>query len=435
MIVNQFICSQTGLSQLIEFFAVFHQVQSYLINPTRDQIATGNLVFVAICVCTGVLLGSVTSIYVVGGMLYGVWHIIHGATNWKFDRAAVASALAFAGFFAAELIAYGVHPGGDGAREVLSNLPFLGLLPIYSLMIVDRDRLKTVIEGAAAYVAIIAAVLAVIIPTTAEARVELGAGNPGIAAVLASILFLINYIAWIRRGRTAWQLPVLSVAASLVVLMLTGVRSQWPNLVVIPLLVMFIYRSNVLPKLTAKSFAVLVIIIVAVGGLIFSTTSQRVAAMASDIIEIRNGDYSSSLGTRAVLWKSGAEMIVQQPFFGYGPGNVVEKIEEATKAQGLGSTVFSHFHNMIINELMRAGVVGLFAMIMMFLVPYYFVFNAPKSADRSWALALITGAHVTYFLSGLTGIMIGHDILDCLLIVLVALSLYLVRDENAEAGA
>jgi O-antigen ligase len=193
--------------------------------------------------------------------------------------------------------------------------------------------------------------------------------------------------------------------------------------------VMASFRFNIFRKHNATLIAALFIPVLIIGALASGMIMQRVEVAMNDLQEISKNDFSSSLGSRVILWKAGAQMIVERPLLGYGPGNVEGKISEIDEDFGTPVGSFTHFHNVVINELVRAGVVGLVALMSMFAVPLYFVFRAPKTELRSWALAMLTGSQAAYLLSGMAGIMIGHDILDTLFIVVTVLCLYLVRPE------
>ncbi|MGL4489550.1 MAG: O-antigen ligase family protein [Rhizobiaceae bacterium] len=399
----------------------------YLFDPDRELIASGNVVFLVFCVCAGVLAGSATSLYVIGGMFFSAFHIWRGVVPWQNDRAGIVTASTFAAFFLAELLANLVNPGGDGWKEVASNLTFLGFFPIYSLLVADRERSVAALERAAAIVAVIAAIAAIFSPTTVASRVELAAGNPGVAAVLGGVLYLINLIAVFRQGQPHWRLSIAGAAACVILLLLTGMRSLWPCLFLLPLIVAVLFGSAIFRALNAKIAAATILSVVMITALASNTIQQRIEAAGSDLQEISKSDYTSSLGVRVLLWSEGKKLILEQPLLGYGPGNVVAKIQEANVNADGSAVKFTHFHNVVVNELVRAGLVGLITMFAMFFVPLYFVVRAPKSEMRSWALAMLSGLHVTYFMSGVTGIMIGHDILDTLFIVVTALCLYLVR--------
>lgn len=399
----------------------------YLFDPDRHLIAIGNVVFAAFSLCASILLGSIVSVYVIGGMLYSAFHIWRRVVPWQLDKPAIWTTLAFASFFAAELIAHLVNPSQGGVAEVVSNLPFLGFLAIYSLFVVDRTIVLNAVERTAAIVAILAAIAAILSPTTVTARVELSAGNPGIAAVLASVLYLINIIALCRRGQSYWWLSIVGAAASITVILLIGMRSLWPCLVIFPLIVIWQFRSNLKLMLNTRSVVITTLVLLVVTGVSTNTIMQRFQAVGSDLQEMEKGDYSSSLGMRVILWKAGKDLVVQQPLFGYGPGSVDDNIGKIVTPMGKEGSNFTHFHNAALNELVRAGVIGLVALISMFVVPLYFVVQSSKGELRTWSLALLIGVQVAFLLSGLTGIMFGHDIMDTLYLVVSAVCLFLVR--------
>lgn len=390
-------------------------------------MAKGNAWFFALCLCAGCLTGSLISVYTIGGVLIGILQILRGFVPLPSNKAVMATSLAFAAFFGSELLASLVNPGGDALQKIGSNTLFLGLLPLSALLVVNRKHLVDVTEKSAAFFGIAGAVIAILLPVPIEGRMELAAGNAGILAVLAGILYVINTIAFFRAGQSYWRYAMAGMIGAAIMILLSGMRALWPCLVLIPIVTFVCFTGRSFDRVV---FTKLLGILCGVGllALIFSETIvERFAAAQQNIEQMTQNNLSSSLGYRVVMWKGSAEMISKQPLLGYGPGNVESQIKQVFVNAGLPAAGFSHFHNVMINELMRAGIVGLVALMSMFAVPLYCVYRAEENGFRSVALAMIIGTQSVFLLSGATGIMFGHDIMDALFLSAMAYVLYLIK--------
>ena len=89
---------------------------------------------------------------------------------------------------------------------------------------------------------------------------------------------------------------------------------------------------------------------------------------------------------------------------------------------------FSHFHNGFITALVEAGLLGALALAAIFIVAAW---NAARvlrlSADpvERFGATMILVTVITYLVGGMTGIVVGHDILDSTLMVFLISGTYL----------
>ena len=378
------------------------------------------------------------SAYVIGGVIYGVWLAARGVTPFSRIPGVRLTALAFASFALAEALASAVNPGGNSLAEVGENVVFLGVLPLFAVIRADRLRLLTLVEKYAAMSSVIGAVILVPMANI-YARGELMTGNPGVLAVLASVLYAINVQALIRhREHKPWLFAAGAAAAAYLVLA-AGMRSLWPALVLAPAIAFVFYgRRIALPMRSAPALATAAAAALLVGALAFQQVSFRLSSAQTDISAMERQDYTSSIGRRIVMWQAGYELFLEKPLLGQGPGNSSNLMAGKTKEISGEALGFSHFHNAVVTELVRAGIVGLLALAAMFAVPFLVCFRAGRDEAGTAGFFLLCAAQCAYLLSGLTGIMLGHDILDCFYLTVVVFSLFLVfgeYDDSEEPAA
>jgi O-antigen ligase len=404
---------------------MFEYLKIYLFNPDRDKLNAGNVIFMVVCLTLGALIGSAVSVYVVCGVVYGTYHILRGAVTLRRDSPVMSVAVAFFAYFAAELIAAIVNPSEGMASELMSTGLFLGFLPLISLMVIPPILLLDKVEISAAVVAIAAAFIAAALSAAGYQRIELAAGNAGVLAVVASVLFLINLNAVFRQGQKYWQFGLAGSVAAVFVILLTGMRALWPVIFVLPLLMLLTSRQAVISAISKRAIAGATLAFLLVSVLAYPVISSRIAQISVDVEAANHGNFSTSIGERIVLWRAGLDLVLTQPILGYGPQNVTHVMIEKTRNIPGGPLGYSHFHNAFLNETIRAGLVGLAALLAIFIVPLVVVLKARRVGEANIALKILLGTQIIYMFSGLTGIMLGHDILDSILLCVTVFCVYL----------
>lgn len=89
---------------------------------------------------------------------------------------------------------------------------------------------------------------------------------------------------------------------------------------------------------------------------------------------------------------------------------------------------FSHFHNGFLTALVEAGILGAVTLAAIFVVAAR---NAAKvlrtstDAIERFGATLIVIVVITYLTAGMTGILVGHDILDSVLMIFLVSGTYL----------
>jgi hypothetical protein len=167
-------------------------------RPTLDQM---NLLFSGVVLGWAGVVGSVVSVLFSGAILLAFLRLYQRKIVFPSDRAILAIALAFAFYLAADVISGLFHNDGMVTwRQVAKDIPFLGFAFVYARLSLSRreDALDAVergaILGAFATILVIGAELIF----TAHDRAEGLAGNPGVLAVISSLVYGICLLAAVR---------------------------------------------------------------------------------------------------------------------------------------------------------------------------------------------------------------------------------------------
>jgi O-antigen ligase len=407
---------------------------SFFLRPSEPVLAKTNILFFSVCLCFGALLGSAVSAFVISGAVYSAWHVARSAAPWPRRKAVIWCSLAFCAFFGAEALAGLANPSGKWAQEIIENVPFLGFWALYGIVHADRQSLLWPLEICAVAASVLGAVLTGPV-TEVWQRPELMAGNAGVLAVLAAVLFSINLLGAVRNHGWLRWLSVLGMACSAYLVMASGMRALWPMIIVAPALaIVFFGKGGTWRPTWSPGMAAGIAAVLLVGGFGFTQVSNRLIRLQTDISAISRDDYSSSVGMRMLMWKAGYELFLEKPVLGQGPGNAATLMAARTKQISGTEITFTHFHNAALTELVRAGVVGFLAMASVLIVPFVFCLRAKKDDAGMAGFFILCAAQCAYLFSGLTGIMFGHDILDSVYITVAVFGVYMVFGRETDAN-
>lgn len=403
------------ISRLVDFW----------IRPQFRNYDAVNIVFYAVTLCLGALVGSLVSVFVVSTAVYGTLHLLTGRLRWAGPNPVKMVAFGFLGLFAADALSAAVNPSMVSLDEVAENLPFLGFAGIYSITFLDRLKLLRAVEMTA--LAAPLAALALLLVWFADAsRPGLAAGNAGVLALLGGVLYVVTIGAAFRRMDRLSLVFLVAAAASACVVVLTGTRAMWPVLVLAPFIGLLSFGSRRMIFWGLPAIVLTVNCLVIFAFLASPTIRDRVQALRTDIHAAVLGDLSGSLGQRIQIYRAGYELYFERPILGYGPGNERSEIAEKTAEIGGQAFAYSHAHNALLNAALRSGLVGVVALLAVLVLPFAAVFRAKKD-EVGWAgFHTMTGILAVYVCSGTTGLMLGHDIHDSVYIAGTCYALYLV---------
>ena len=409
-----------------------NSMSEFLLKADARTFNAVNHCFYVLCLCLGAFTGSVISVLYSSGAVFVYYHMARGAIPYSLPRPVMMTAIAFAGFFLAEAIAALVSPGPDAGKEILENLPFLGVWPIYAITVADRASLLKWVKTGAAAASVIA--VAVTVPFQPDwFRTELMAGNSNVLAVLAGLLCAINLIGLFNGGKSGlFRFPLIGLAAAVLLLLSTGTRGMWPLIVLLPLLyaVFFPVRLR-LPGIRVLMAGALGLAVIA--GFAAKPIIYRINASMIELDSLRHGDLAaSSIGHRIIMWKAGLHLVREHPVFGVGAGNFRESFEAANIEAGGRPFAYTHAHNGFLTILIRSGIVGLASLLSLFLVPLIAALRADRDEVAHEGLALLAGTQLVYLVSGATGMALGHDIQDVVFITATGFCLYLVFGQASQ---
>ena len=141
-----------------------------------------------------------------------------------------------------------------------------------------------------------------------------------------------------------------------------------------------------------------------------------------------HGNYDSSLGRRAELWEIGLSAVRESPIVGHGPQATKALIKDGFEKVGVEAT-YTHFHNGFLTAWVETGILGVLSLAAVFVVAACLgvrtLATTATSAEARLGAVILIAVATTYVVSGLTGILVGHDILDAMLMAYLASGIYL----------
>jgi O-antigen ligase len=99
-----------------------------------------------------------------------------------------------------------------------------------------------------------------------------------------------------------------------------------------------------------------------------------------------------SIGTRLVLWRTGFKIIKAHPLFGVGPANVKTVFPDYCPQPYPEGTIWGSLHNLYINQGAERGLVGLAALLTLFITMLVLAircYHAAPSHLTLWALVIM----------------------------------------------
>ena len=138
-----------------------------------------------------------------------------------------------------------------------------------------------------------------------------------------------------------------------------------------------------------------------------STVKERIEASLNEArVFVAVGNVESSLGQRIEMWRNAIDMVPANPLLGLGKrgymANKLELIREGKVVPSIGE--YTNAHNEYVDALVKQGLVGLAALLALFLVPLLLFARTLRDSNRQrhpYALAGVS-LGVSYMVFGLT---------------------------------
>ncbi|PZV38889.1 O-antigen ligase family protein [Mesorhizobium kowhaii] len=408
-------------------------------SSIRQQFTASrvNVYFSILCFFFPPVLGSLVSFVFNGGALASVVLIATGKRRFNIDRPMTWLTVAIYAYCAANLMASIVN--NSFVRDAPHLIPLVTFLffPIsYSTWsITQKATLARIIVLSSMAACFVALLMAVIQQYWIGVRAEGGAGNPIVFATvvcLAVVVCVAGALSGIERARN----PLFYAAlAGTIAIIYSGSRIVWLALLIAGIAVLLINHQRLRGRNAVRVLLLLTAVGIVIAAFGFQAISGRVDFLRSDWDALGTHDnYDTSLGIRVALWEIGLRAFHDMPVFGHGAGASQLLIKQGFHDQFAMDTGFNHFHNGFLTALVQAGILGAVTLAAIFVVAAgnaaWVLRNSSDPVERFGA-AMIVIVVITYLTAGMTGILIGHDILDSVLMVFMVCGTYLACGRQA----
>lgn len=243
---------------------------------------------------------------------------------------------------------------------------------------------------------------------------EFNATTYGNLALLLTVLSTLS-LGWrlTRFRRTEVAFKLLTIAAGLIALLATQTRGGWlamPFFIVIGVVLFrrdFSLRKMILPAIVTLIAA----------GAIFASSAVMRERLQDGIHEVaecsENPNAISSMCVRIQLWRAAWLMFKENPVFGIGANEdfrpvLVDYAKRGIVSDFAGSNEFGEAHNEILHSMAGHGLIGLIALLLIYLVPGWIFakrlsVHTPQTARVAAAMGL--SVCVGFFVFGINELM------------------------------
>ncbi|MEP7457139.1 O-antigen ligase family protein [Phyllobacterium sp. SB3] len=400
------------------------QLTKALLIPSKGHfvgIDRNNRIFTFVFALFPGLLASGTSVTLVCALTWAVISLVTKRFPFELTRTdkIVASCITF--YVLTTLLSVVMHPNAsDDKTFLLKMIPFLAVwFVIPRLRVSIAGRLLPFLITGAGIGMIGSLIFSIIQIAFLSARAEGGAGNAAVFGLFTVLFGSISLLNAHSESKTERIIAVAGFACGLLCAFLSGTRSAW---LVMPFnfAILFWYlRGQDLPAISRTIKIALAILIVAVLAIAGMKVKERYEALEVDISQLdETPSKVSSLKARLLLWEGGVKAFLQAPLIGHGPQNRMDKVNSALNMPAGKELSFTHVHNGFLNAAVDGGIVGLLGILALLSAPLIAAWRKPSGPGRDIAIAVSLLLVTSYVVTGMFGIMFGHDATDAVFIYL-----------------
>ncbi|RWA87165.1 O-antigen ligase [Mesorhizobium sp.] len=390
-----------------------------------------NIYFSIICFFSPPVLGSVVSFVFNGGGLWSVFLLAFGRRRFNIDGPMLAMTVAIYAYCVAMVLASIVNGAlGADLKYFLALITLLFFPFSYSTWsVTDKLTLARIAVLASAAACCGALAIAVVQYHWVGMRAEGGAGNAIVFATvtcLAAMMCLAGALSGIVKG---WKALAGAALAGVAAILLSGSRIIWVALPIAAIAVLLINRRRFaganLTRLALIAGAAC-LVVAAIG---FPVIMDRADFLFSDLDALTTkGDHSTAIGLRVAMWEIGVGAFREMPIFGHGISASRALMKQGFHDQFGMAAGYNHYHDGFLTAAVQAGLLGALALAAIFAVAARNAARALRlSADpvERFGATMIIVTVITYLIGGLTGILVGQDLLDSTLMVFLVSGTYL----------
>ncbi|WP_214473494.1 O-antigen ligase [Mesorhizobium sp. dw_380] len=403
------------------------------LSSAKQQLTPSriNIYFSTLCFFFPPVLGSVVSFVFNGGGLWSVLLIASGKRRFNVDPAMMALTIAIYAYCAANLVASIANNAiVRDATHLIPLVTFLFFPLSYSTWsITQKATLVRIIVLSSMAACFVALLLAVFQQYWLGTRAEGGAGN---AIVFAEVLCLavMVCVAGALSGMERHRIALICAAlGGTIAIIYSQTRIVWLALLLAGIAVLLINQHRLTGRNLVRLLLLLVAVVIVIAAVGFQTISGRVEFLRSDWDALAiHGDHTTALGLRVALWDIGLKAFRAMPLFGHGVGATQLLIKQGFQDQFGMDAGFNHFHNGLLTALVQAGILGAVTLAAIFVIAVrnasLVLRNSTDPIERFGATMIVIVV-ITYLTAGMTGILVGHDILDSVLMIFLVSGTYL----------
>lgn len=249
-----------------------------------------------------------------------------------------------------------------------------------------------------------------------EDRVAGGAGN---AAVLGLFTVLFSNIALMNahsQNKIESLVAIFGFILGVCSLFLSETRSAWLVLPINIVIVLLYLQKRI--QINYKKIAVPILIgFIAAGSVFYPKISSRIQSLEYDIqaLDVTPQDMTS-LSIRLMIWRGGLAAAADHPVLGYGAQNRMAAVEDHLPSQLAAKVSVTHLHNAFLNVAVDAGLLGVIGLILALAAPILAAAKKEPGPERDASMTIALMLVVSYVVTGMFGIMFGHDATDAIYI-------------------
>lgn len=232
-------------------------------------------------------------------------------------------------------------------------------------------------------------------------------------------LFCLAGLGWayslteIKHRRIYFTLLILGALSGILGSILSGSRGGWIGLPFVFLVLFKAYHNYFTLRTKIFAFVFAVLIGLTVFNLPQLPIKDRIHAAIHDVQQYQAGYKATSVGSRFEMWRGATELIKEKPLLGWGQTEYVTAIQELVTQGKIdpATTLFTHSHNEILNTTAKNGLVGLLALIALYLAPIWYFHPYLKHSNLSLRALAVAGTilPVAYIDFGFTQSFLSHN--------------------------
>lgn len=219
----------------------------------------------------------------------------------------------------------------------------------------------------------------------------------------------------VQRQRYGWISVLLAGALSgMLGSLLSGSRGGWVGL---PVIGYVLYRGygRQLPLMIKVGFiSAVVALLISMYTLPQTGVKERLSAAVSDISLYTSGEeLDTSLGMRFEMWRGASKLIVERPFLGWGEVGYESAMGELGELGEISivAAEFGHAHNEFIDAFAKRGLIGVAALLMLYMIPLRMFALGLKHENLEIRALAVAGTllPVAYIDFGLSQTFLAHN--------------------------